>query len=242
MRKRALVGAALAAMLVVTACGDDGDGGGEASSEYEAFCAAEVDVENAVASEDPEAIGAAFEALAAAAPEDDKATVDSVVAEAQEFLGSDSGPTPEFEAVYADLITIVKDNCGFGELDVTAKDYEFEGIDDSLDAGPNVVTLQNDGEELHEVALFRFNDGVELTVDELLALPEEEALGSVTPAGSGFAMPGATGYTVIDLTPGRYMAACFIPVGTTPDLLESGEEPQGEPHALQGMATEFEVS
>jgi hypothetical protein len=239
MGKRAF-GAAVAAVLLFAGCGDDGDA--EASSEYEAFCQAELAVESAVAQGDPEAIETAFEELSAATPEENKATVDNTITEAREFLESEGGPSPEFDAAYAELVGVVQDECGFAELDVTAKDYEFEGIDDELDAGPNVVSLENEGNEAHELALMRINDGVELTVDELLALPEEEAMQQVTPIGGNFAMPGATGYTVVDLPPGRYVAVCFIPVGTTREVIESGEEPQGEPHALQGMATEFEVS
>lgn len=42
--------------------------------------------------------------------------------------------------------------------------------------------------------------------------------------------------------PGRYVAVCFIPVGTTPETPPEDFENLGPPHALQGMVAEFEVS
>jgi hypothetical protein len=47
----------------------------------------------------------------------------------------------------------------------------------------------------------------------------------------------------VDLEPGRYVIACFLPVGATPEnmeALESGEL-QGPPHFTQGMLEEFTV-
>jgi hypothetical protein len=106
--------------------------------------------------------------------------------------------------------------------------------------------LTNNGTEAHEMFVFRFNDDVDLSAAEVVALPEEEAMTKVTPIGGGFALPGATGYVVADLSePGRYGMACFIPQGATPDkleALESGAETGGAPHHTLGMAAEFEVA
>ena len=62
----------------------------------------------------------------------------------------------------------------------------------------------------------RINDDVTLSVDELLALPEEESETMATPAAFAFTFPGTTGYTVADLTPGRYVALCFLPEARRP--------------------------
>ena len=46
-----------------------------------------------------------------------------------------------------------------------------------------------------------------------------------------------------DLEEGRYVAICFIPVGTTPDVLASGAPPEDTPpHFMEGMVTELTVS
>jgi hypothetical protein len=91
-----------------------------------------------------------------------------------------------------------------------------------------------DHDEPHELVLFRVNDGVTETIEELLALPEEEAFSKVTPAGVVFAdAPGSEAATMLDLEPGRYAAVCFIPIG-------GGED--GPPHFTGGMVAELQVA
>jgi hypothetical protein len=235
-RKCSLVGAVMAAALV--GCGSD-EGGDEA---YADFCEAELEVEAAVASEDPEAVAPAFENLVAAAPDAAAEVVEQTVTEARKFLESGGEPTPEFNAAYGEMMETVKDECGFNAIDAKAEDFEFSGIDDEVDAGPTVITFENNGAEYHELALARINDDVDLTAEELLALPQEEAEGMVTFLNGAFAAPGETGYTAVDLEEGRYLAACFVPVGTTPEAVEADPEFEGgEPHFMQGMFTEFTV-
>jgi hypothetical protein len=137
----------------------------------------------------------------------------------------------------------VKDKCGFNSIDAEAEDFTFSGIDDEIDAGPVVITFENNGAEYHELALARINDDVDLSAEDLLALPQEEAEGMVTFLNGAFAAPGETGYTAVDLEPGRYLAACFVPSGTTPAAVEDNPDFEGgEPHFMQGMFTEFTVA
>ena len=198
------------------------DGSAEAASpEAEAFCTAEMAVEAAVGGEDPAAIGPAIEALLAAAPDDE------IGATVQTVIDTFEAEGPEFEAAYADLIDYMKANCGFAELDVAASEYSFSGVPTELPAGPIIVSLENTGEELHVIDFARVNDDVTLSTDELLALPEEEVFTMVALVGGAFANPGATGYGVMDLTPGRYLAVCPIPQGLTPEVAAQFEEPAG---------------
>jgi hypothetical protein len=225
--------------LALVACGDDEEG----SDAYADFCQAELQVEAAVASEDPAAVEPAFDALLAAAPEDSQEIVERTVTEARAFLASGGEPTPEFNAAYGEMMETVKDECGFNEVNATAEDYSFAGIDDEVDAGPAVITFENDGSEYHELALARINDDVELSAEELLALPQEEAETMVTFLNGAFAAPGEVGYTALDLAPGRYVAACFVPVGMTPAAVEENPEFEGgQPHFMEGMFTEFTVT
>ena len=239
--RRAAVAVALGALaLGATACGDDDDAGAP-----EEFCQAELDVEAAVATEDGDAVAPAFEALAAAAPDDVKDAVDTAIAEAQVFLAEDGEPTPEFDDAYGELMTYVKDGCGFEDVSLVAEEYSFGGFESEYEDGPVVISLENAGNEFHELALMRINDGVTESAEELLALPQEEAEKKVANVAGAFAAPGKVGYTAVKLTPGRYVAACFVPGGLTPELLEkieaTGVEPDGEPHAMHGMVAEFEV-
>ena len=93
------------------------------------------------------------------------------------------------------MIGFVKDNCGFTEIDVTAADYTYTGLEAEYPAGPAVVTLTNDGEEVHEMIVLRVNDDVTETAAEIVALPEEEAFSKVALKGVGVRLPGTDGHS-----------------------------------------------
>src|SRR5690606_15005417 len=123
-------------------------------------------------------------------------------------------------------------------VDVTASEYQFDGFPASLASGPTSFEFANGGNELHHLVMVRINDGVAMSIDEILELDQEEALEYVSMVGDEpLAFPGESSYTVADLEPGKYVAVCFIPVG------ETGEGPPTEcpPHFTQGMMAEFEV-
>jgi uncharacterized cupredoxin-like copper-binding protein len=131
-------------------------------------------------------------------------------------------------------------NCGWESIAVTATNYAFDGLPAEVEAGVTSFELTNDGQDVHELLLVRKNDGVTQSAEELLALPEDEAMSLTTMVGSpAFAPPGEEGHMVVDLEPGAYVAACFIPMGMTST---DGPPPEGPPHAMQGMVTEFTVS
>ena len=126
------------------------------------------------------------------------------------------------------MITFVKDNCGFTDVSITTSEYAFGGLPTELAAGPAVFTVQNIGEEVHEVLVMRKNDGVTETAEEIIALPEEEAMAKATMAGVAFGFPGSTSFTTMDLAPGDYIAVCFLPQGATPELMaQMPEGPDG---------------
>ena len=81
------------------------------------------------------------------------------------------------------------------------------------------------------------------SIHDLLMMDQSESEKKVTDLGTAFALPGEVGHTALDLKPGRYAALCFIPVGSTPAAMQAsgGQEPQGPPHAMQGMFKEFTV-
>ena len=74
-------------------------------------------------------------------------------------------------------------------------------------------------------------------LQELLALPEEQALQKVVPAGTAFASPAGSDTAFVRLTPGRYGVVCFIPEGTRPPA-----EGSGPPHFTLGMKGELTVT
>jgi len=240
---------ALAAVLVLglAACGDD-DGGDDASPE----AGGATTTTAAAASEACDAT-VALGATLAEAPEGEpspefieslNADLDAIIASgdeafagpAQEIKDAVAAGAPDEEAIfgtYSEMAQAVHEGCGYESADVTAVDYAFEGLPETLPAGPVSFALTNEGTEEHEMIVVRRNDGETRPVEELLELPEAEVEGVVTFTGATFAPPGDTGYLAADLEAGGYVAVCFIPVGGADD---------GPPHFTEGMVAEFEVS
>jgi hypothetical protein len=239
--------------------GDSGDDNGEgASADIETYCDRVFEIETLGEPDvdfeaDPAEVAEQLKAFAAenmvplaeaideVAPDEIREEIDVQVAAVQDL--AETGDPEAFEndpeVQEAQEVTHAFDveNCGWTPIEVTAIDYGFEGLDDT-EAGPASFEFTNDSDkEFHELALARKNDGVTETAEELLALPEEEAMEKVTIVGGTFAEPGDSGYLVADLEAGDYVAVCFIPVGATPE----NEEGSGPPHFTQGMVTEFTV-
>ena len=126
-------------------------------------------------------------------------------------------------------------------ITVTGYEYAFGDLPVSVPAGTSLA-FTNTGAEVHELLVARKNDGVTESWDELIALPEEEALQKVTTLGPLFAAPGEPAAVGIGPTgpapmsaitveqEGSYIALCFIPQGTT-ELPDFGAEPGVSPEA-----------
>lgn len=138
-----------------------------------------------------------------------------------------------------------------GTVTVTAVDWGFEGLPDSVPAGTK-LSLSNEGEEPHELVAMRIPDSETRPVSELVRLPEEElgaVFGEAMPATVILSARGQTdtpGPVVGDGTltePGRYAIVCFLPVGADDSILESEGPPESDapPHVSQGMFAELVV-
>jgi hypothetical protein len=119
-----------------------------------------------------------------------------------------------------------------GDTTVVATEYTFH-VDGTVAAGDAEFVLQNEGEEPHELAVMRLEQG--RTIEDVEALIEEgvpeEPPPWVISVGGTFARPGRTSDPLqADLEAGTYLMACFV---TTKD---------GTPHAALGMIEELEVS
>lgn len=145
------------------------------------------------------------------------------------------------------------------EIEITGVDYAFQGAPTEATAGTKLTFVNGSEKEAHEMVLMRINDGEERSLEELLALPEEEAQQVAQFQGVAFAFPGEeTMYPEGDTTlaePGRYAIICFIPVGADVAKLKEAMAAQqeggeggppdmgdGPPHFTQGMAAEITVS
>jgi hypothetical protein len=127
-------------------------------------------------------------------------------------------------------------------------DYHFGGLPTSVPVG-TVISFQNQGAELHEIVVFRKNDGVTQSFEELLQLPDDEALQYVTMVGEMplFAAPGAMAEGTLTIPQeGEYIALCFVPQGFTelpaPDASIDPALMAAPPHFALGMVQTFTVT
>lgn len=145
---------------------------------------------------------------------------------------------PEVSAAITALDEYSVASCDFQVVEVTGRDYAFDGIPETLERGMTIFALTNTGAELHEIIVVRFKG--DETVEELLELSEKQAQKKVEFIGGDFVAQGDTTYAYVDLKkPGRYAALCFLPVGAVDQT--AIETADGPPHAVEGMTAEFTV-
>lgn len=147
---------------------------------------------------------------------------------------------PAFMEADTALDEYVFENCEFeSREEFVAVNYEYQELPETLSAGRIAFRLDNQGSEVHEAVVLRINDGVDLSLEELLDLPEEQGQEMAEFKGVAFAGPGEAGYGVMDLEPGRYGFVCFIPVGTTSmdALFEEGGEGEGASPGAEATAS-----
>lgn len=119
---------------------------------------------------------------------------------------------------------------GVQVVTVTARDYAFD-LPDTIPAGLTAFRLVNRGSELHHLQLLRLEDGK--TMGDLHA-----TMGQSGPppawvrdiGGPNAPAPNGENSATVDLTPGRYVLACFIPSA------------DGIPHVAKGMVRELMVT
>lgn len=246
-RTRRLAAAALTLTLAgvaLGACGDDDDEASADTTEASDLaadaglsapaCDAYAEVAAAMVG-DPATLGGAVEVLAGALPADlaDAGTdLAQAAAGGEEALGS-----PEFTAAWTAVGGAAFEDCDAdARLDVTGVDYGFEGLPATVDAGRAAIRFTNGttSGEMHELVLMRRNEGTTESVEELMALGQDEVMAKLTMVGVAFAdAADAESVLLTDLEAGGYIAICMIPVG-------GGET--GDPHAAHGMVAEFEVA
>ena len=233
--------ASLAAVAVALAFGASSALAGE--GDVQKFCKANVAIDSA--EEGP--TNKQLEKLRSTAPPEIAETADAAVTQFQEE-GEDAFDDEAFNALLNEIDEFVLDNCDFQQFTVRMQDYAFEGVPEEVEKGTVAFSLLNEGQELHEFAVLRLKG--DATLDDVLEAAEgaseeelEDELGELASdvRGGGFAFPGETDLALINLKKtGRYVAICFIPVGTTPETVEEGGT--GAPHFVEGMVAAFEVT
>lgn len=263
--KPGATGAALLLVAVATSgCGGGGTppqapSGQALPPEKAAFCTAAVDLSRVVKDgpdiDDPPgppaAVASAFEDYAARlepplrdieqrvppVAQQDIATIARQARYAVATTSEAPVETPEYVDAVARLRTVMIAECGFRQVRVTAVEHQFQGLPPILPAGTVGFTLANQGAQVHELDVYRINEGVPQPFPELVVLPDEQRTVALTEVGRISAEPGDADTGFMTLIPGRYGVACLVPDGSTPTA-----EGTGPPHAALGMVAEFTVS
>lgn len=117
---------------------------------------------------------------------------------------------------------------GAEEIEVTAKEYEFE-IPDGIKPGKVAFTLVNEGNEMHIFGYGRLNEGA--TFEQLKAEVEAGNEPDLMTDEGLTGLTGPEGRSTVngEVQAGTYVAYCFIPT------------PTGESHMNIGMLAPFEV-
>lgn len=249
-----LLALCMAVLLTAAACGgEDGDdtaaatpGAEETTAQSnDVFCesvvAAETQVLAASSGGDPSGIEDLLVTVEENTPpelEEQMAVVAATVREALEAQDDRPFQSEEFSRREEEVDLWVADNCGYERVDVTAVDYAFEGVPETLPAGITTFAFSNEGEELHEMIMVRYKDP-SLTLDELLEVSDPMGEDLVDFLGASFGPPGASDTESKELTPGKYALLCFVPVGSTSP--KAARNADGPPHLKRGMSAEFTV-
>jgi uncharacterized cupredoxin-like copper-binding protein len=111
------------------------------------------------------------------------------------------------------------------------KDFTFE-MPAEVKAGKSTWEITNAGPEPHEMALVKLAEGK--TLQDVVAAMQSNPMAIpdfIQDAGGMQALDsGMTGYLEADLTPGNYVALCFVP-----------SPAHGKPHIELGMMMPFTV-
>lgn len=143
-------------------------------------------------------------------------------------------PSAPQENAYAMLSVQESEGADVLEADQVVQMVDFEfAIPGNIAAGQQTWQVVNSGQQLHHMVLMKLNEGA--SMDDLMAWMElEEGPPPAEEAGYvGVLSPGVSNWLTMDLTPGEYVAICFIP-----DHLGDAT---GQPHFMMGMIDSFTI-
>jgi len=144
--------------------------------------------------------------------------------------------SPDGLALLTPVDAWVYDNCPGTQVPVTAIDYEYQGMPATLKPGYTKFKLTNAApKEDHMLSIVKELPAAQgQDLPKLLALPEKQQ-GKYFDMENGAFMytpAGQVAYSPVDLEPGTYAYACFVPMG--------GKK-NGKPHFMLGMNGTFTV-
>ncbi|MEO7367513.1 MAG: hypothetical protein ABIZ36_06120 [Gemmatimonadaceae bacterium] len=118
-------------------------------------------------------------------------------------------------------------------VNITASEYKFEAPAE-VPAGMTTFTLTDGGKEIHHAQLIKLDSGK--TMDDMMAGMKATKPGTPPPGwviaagGANAVAPGNSASLTLNLEPGNYVLACFIP------------DAKGVPHFMHGMVKTLKVT
>ncbi|MCU0508823.1 MAG: hypothetical protein MUC34_10540, partial [Anaerolineae bacterium] len=92
-------------------------------------------------------------------------------------------------------------------------DFAFV-ITGTLTSGEQTIRVMNTGKALHEMQMFRLNEGV--TFEQFTEMLDQEPQEGQEPpfayVGGPVMSPGVDGFVTMELEPGTHVLVCFIPI------------------------------
>ena len=149
--------------------------------------------------------------------------------------GAEQEPPAPQENTYAMLTVQEGESTNVLEADQVIQMVDFAfALPGDIAAGQQTWQVVNSGQQLHHMVLMKLNEGT--SMEDLMAWMEsEEGPPPAEEAGYvGVLSPGVSNWLTMDLTPGEYVAICFMP-----DHLGDAT---GQPHFMLGMIQSFTVS
>ena len=123
-----------------------------------------------------------------------------------------------------------------GTIAVTGEDYSFSGVPEVVASGAEFTFTNGSSAEVHEMVLVKVADLETRTIEELLALPDEESETLVEFQGVLVALPGEAGgnpegegSSITVTEPGRYALVCFMPDDDPAAVAEASRCARGPP-------------
>ena len=155
------------------------------------------------------------------------------------FGGSEEGPPDAAQGMIHSL-TVTEAEGAIAEaalpqadIEVDLVDYDFVVAGD-IKTGEQMLRVSNEGQQMHEVAAFRLNEGISFEDFQTMLESEEEPEGEPPFEEVGWTLlsPGVSTYVTMDFEqPGNYVLVCIIP----------SPEHDMQPHAALGMVEQIIV-
>jgi hypothetical protein len=158
------------------------------------------------------------------------------------FGESEDGPPDAAQGMIASLTVteaqteVVEANLPQADAEINMADYTFI-VNKELEAGEQMLRVDNTGKELHELVIYRLKEGK--TMEDFQAALEKEMNGEEVPEGElpmedvAFMLlsPNVSTYNPVDFEPGKHIFICHIP----------SPEHEMQPHFSLGMIQEVDV-